>query len=73
MTFNFWFYDIGVNVLAADTINKIPIVEWSKYQNEPISQEQFEQNKENGVYSKGIAIIPGKVWRGPHKTNILFS
>ncbi len=76
MTLNFidldyWFYQIGVNVIAADTINKIPIEEWSKFQNKPISVEGYEQNKVNGAYNKGIAIIPGKVWRGSHKDKYL--
>ena len=51
----------------ADTINKIPTEEWSEYQDKPITTELFEQNKKNGIYKNGIAVIPGKVWRGPNK------
>jgi hypothetical protein len=71
MIFDFWFYKIGVNVIAADSVKKIPIEEWSKYQNKPILVEAYEQNKKNGIYKDGIAIIPGKVWRGPHKDKYL--
>ena len=76
MTLNFidldyWFYKIGVNVIAADTVNKKPIEEWLEFQNKPISPDLFEQNKKNGLYNKGIAVIPGKVWRGPHKDKYL--
>jgi hypothetical protein len=71
MILDFWFYTIGVNVIAADTINKKPIEEWLEYQSKPIPQELFEQNKVNGVYNKGIAIIPVKVGRGSHKDKYL--
>jgi len=36
---DFWFYNIGVNVIAADTVNKKAVEEWSKYQNNPVSPE----------------------------------
>ena len=45
ITQDFWFYQIGVNVIPADTINKIPIEEWSEYQDKPIPAHLFEQRK----------------------------
>jgi hypothetical protein len=71
MILDFWFYTIGVNVIAVDSFKKIPIEEWSQYQNKPISVEMYEQNKINCLYDNGIAIIPGKVWRGHHKDKYL--
>src|SRR6185312_3229267 len=68
---DFWFYQIGINVISADTLNKKSYESWSEYQNKPIPADLFEQNKENGIYNKGIAIIPGKVWRGSHKDKYL--
>ncbi|MEJ7642661.1 MAG: hypothetical protein WKF36_10805 [Candidatus Nitrosocosmicus sp.] len=67
----YWFYTIGINVISANTINKTPTEEWSEYQDKPIPPESFEQNKRNGVYKNGIAIIPGRVWRGPNKDKYL--
>jgi hypothetical protein len=71
MTYDYWFYQIGVNVLSADTVKKIPIEEWVEYQNQPVSPDLFERNIKNGLYNKGIALIPGKIWRGPHKDKYL--
>ena len=71
ITPDFWFYQVGVNVIPADTVNKTPVDEWSEYQNKPIPPELFGQKKKNGVYEKGIAIIPGMVWRGPNKGKYL--
>jgi hypothetical protein len=71
ITPDFWFYQIGVNVIPAHTVNKTPVDEWSLYQDKPIPSDLFEQNKRNGAYKKGIAIIPGRVWRGPNKDKYL--
>jgi hypothetical protein len=71
LTPDFWFYNIGVNVIAADTVNKKPIEGWSDCQNKAIPSEIFEYNKITGAYNKGIAIIPGKIWCGPHKNKYL--
>ena len=67
----FGFIPIGINVISANTVNKTPTEEWSEYQDKPIPSELFEQNKKNGVYKNGIAIIPGKVWRGANKGKYL--
>ncbi len=59
---DFWRYQIGVNVIPADTQNKKPVVPWDQWQDKPISDELHNQWKEQGKFSKGIALIPGKVW-----------
>jgi putative DNA primase/helicase len=61
---DFWFYQIGVNVITADTKNKKTYENWLPWQDEPISEEEHELRKKNGEYNKGIALIPGKLWRG---------
>jgi Bifunctional DNA primase/polymerase, N-terminal len=68
---DFWFYEIGVNVISADTKNKQTHENWSQWQDKPIPEEEHEQRKKNGKYNKGIALIPGKIWRGPFKGKYL--
>jgi hypothetical protein len=61
---DFWYYEIGVNVIPADTKNKQTFENWSHWQDKPISDELHEQRKRNGDYKKGIAIVTGQIWRG---------
>ena len=69
---DFWRYDIGVNVLPADTMNKKPLVSWSEWQDRPIPEQLHNTWKEQGAFSKGIAIIPGKVWHNENKKDQYF-
>ena len=66
-----WYYDKGVNVIPADTKNKKPLYNWKQYQENSAPQEIFEQWKKEGAFDKGIAIIPGKIWRGTNKGKYL--
>ena len=60
---DFWRYDIGVNVLPADTKNKKPLVSWSEWQDKPIPEQLHNLWKEQGAFSKGIAaILPASAW-----------
>jgi hypothetical protein len=59
---DFWRYDIGVNVIPADTVNKRPIVPWTEWQDRPIPEELHNRWKKERAFSNGIAIVPGKVW-----------
>jgi Bifunctional DNA primase/polymerase, N-terminal len=59
---DFWRYDIGVNVIPADTINKRPIVTWAEWQDRPIPEELHNRWIEQGAFSNGIALVPGKIW-----------
>jgi hypothetical protein len=43
---------------------------WSEYQDEPITEEQHNKWKEEDAFSKGIAIIPGKVWHREDKKDL---
>jgi hypothetical protein len=67
---DYWRYQIGVNVIPADTKNKTPLVEWKSYQNVPILEERHDQWKQENVFSKGIAIIVGKIWHNPDKKGL---
>ncbi|HSF51545.1 MAG TPA: bifunctional DNA primase/polymerase, partial [Nitrososphaeraceae archaeon] len=68
---DFWYYQIGVNVIPADTENKETYENWSQWQDKPIPDELHEERKRNGEYNKGIAIVTGKIWRGKYKGKYL--
>ena len=61
---DFWFNVIGVNVIPAYTQKKKPIIEWKEYQNQPVSIGQHRQWINEDKFVNGMAIIPGRVWRG---------
>jgi putative DNA primase/helicase len=69
---DFWRYKIGVNVLPADTKNKVTNIRWSEWQNKPIPVELHDKWKQNGNFSKGLAIILGKVWHREDKKDVYF-
>ena len=69
---DYWRYNIGVNVIPADTAKKRPLVSWSEWQDEPISEELYNHWKSNDNFSKGIAIIPGKIWHREDKKDLYF-
>lgn len=62
---DFWRNECGLNVFPADTKNKKTYEEWGKWQDTPISDEQHEEWKNNNSFSKGMAIIAGKIWHRP--------
>src|SRR5687768_14783566 len=66
-----YFYEIGVNVIPADTKNKQTYENWTQWQNTLIPDELHEQRKKNGDYKKGIAIVTGPIWRGKNKGKYL--
>lgn len=68
---DFWFENIGVNVIPADSSNKIPLVKWTEYQNKTISEEQYKKWKISGSFNKGVAIILGRIWRGKYEGKYL--
>jgi hypothetical protein len=65
---DFWRYRIGVNVIPADTKKKAIYEKWSEWQDSPIPEELHNKWKEEGVFSKGIAVILGKVWHNREKS-----
>src|SRR5215210_9196792 len=62
---DFWRYVIGVNVIPADTRNKVTSIKWAEFQHKPISEEQHEKWKADNAYNNGMGIILGKVWHNP--------
>lgn len=63
---DYWFYTIGVNVIAVDSKNKKPTNGWKNWQNKPIPIETYEEWKKQGLLDKGIALITGRIWRGDY-------
>jgi hypothetical protein len=68
---DFWFYEIGVNVIPADSKNKKPTVRLEEFQEKPITMEEHEDFKRKGDFANGIAIIVGKILRGKYKGKYL--
>jgi hypothetical protein len=63
---DYWHYKIGCNVIKANTKVKETFENWSQWQDQSIPDQLHEERKQNGYYSDGLAIIPGKIWRGPY-------
>ena len=70
---DFWYYDIGVNVIPAKTKEKKTFENWSNWQDNPIPVEIHDAYKKAGYYKDGIAIIAGKIWRGPFEGKYLIA
>jgi len=64
---DFWRYEIGVNVIPANTRNKTTWVIWIDYQDSPISETQHNLWKKQGAFNDGIALIPGKIWHNTQR------
>jgi putative DNA primase/helicase len=67
---DFWRYDVGVNVIPADTRNKMTNEAWSKWQDEPIPEDQYNEWKSNGSFNNGIAIILGKIFHNKARSDL---
>lgn len=63
---DYWFYEIGANIVWANTKKKETYEKWSEYSDKSIPEEVHEARKKAGYYNKGIAVITGRLWRGPY-------
>jgi hypothetical protein len=70
---DFWRYDIGVNVIPADTRNKVTHIKWSTWQDNPISEDQHNRWKSQNSFSNGLAIISGIVWHNNENKGLYFT
>jgi Bifunctional DNA primase/polymerase, N-terminal len=64
---------VGVNVIPADTRNKIPLVKWAEYQGKPIPQEVHDKWKNDNEFDKGMALICGKTWHNKSKEGLFLN
>ena len=72
---DFWRYDIGVNVIPANSINKKTWVSWKEdargnWQIEPIPEYIHNDWKKNFTFKDGMAIICGKVHHNPERKGL---
>lgn len=67
---DFWRYEIGVNVIPANTKYKKPIVAWTEWQDRPIPKELHEQWKREKQFENGMAVVAGKVWHNSLKSGL---
>ena len=70
---DFWRYDIGVNVIPANTKFKSTSIKWSQYQDAPIPEVQHAAWEKDGAFMNGMAIIAGKVWHRADKAGQYFT
>ena len=68
---DYWFYEIGVNVIPANTKDKNTFESWTNWKDQSIPVEVHESRKKSSHYNNGIAIITGKIWRGPYADKYL--
>lgn len=64
---DYWYYELGLNVIPAKTRIKKTFIQWSQWQLNAIPQEQFEEWKRTGEFADGMAVIAGKAWRGRYQ------
>jgi P4 family phage/plasmid primase-like protien len=67
---DFWRYGVGANAIPAGTRNKNTSVRWAEYQHGPISEEQHNKWKASNAFDNGIAIILGRIWHNPQKSDL---
>jgi Bifunctional DNA primase/polymerase, N-terminal len=67
---DFWRYQIGVNVIPADTRNKAIYGKWREWQDRHIPEELHNGWKSENKFSNGMAVISGKVWHNKQKSGL---
>lgn len=60
---NYWYHIRKVNVFPFDTKNRKPVIDaYTNFQNKRIPIKTFEQWKKDGLFDKGMAVFPGKIY-----------
>ena len=67
---DFWRYDVGVNVIPANTSTKKPKVLWKKWQTESIPQSIHDEWKSENLFKDGMAVICGPVFHNESKKGL---
>lgn len=70
---DFWRNDIGVNVIPANSINKIPKVKWVEWQDKPIPKELHGQWKKENMFQDGMSVICGQVFHNQSKKGLFLN
>jgi hypothetical protein len=59
----YWYHEIRLNVIPFDTANKRSVLlTYTEYQNKRIPLTVFNEWIEKGLFEKGMAIFPGKIY-----------
>jgi hypothetical protein len=66
---DYWYLDKGDNVIPVDSIIKKAWIlkTWKQYQSNSIPPEVFERWKELGLFTYGIGVVLGRIWRGKNR------
>ena len=67
---DFWRYEIGVNIIPADTRNKTTYLSWKEYQEKPVPEDLHNHWKETKEFDRGMAVIVGKVFHNKERSNL---
>jgi len=72
---DFWRYDIGVNVIPANSIDKKTFIKWKddprgNWQIEPIPEDLHKNWKALNAFKTGMAVICGKVFHNEKKKHL---
>jgi len=60
---DFWYYEMGVNIIPFDTVNKKALVEWKQFQTKATDEVLYEYWKKMNMFDRGAAVILGRAWR----------
>ena len=74
-TFNewadYWRYEVGVNVIPANTKYKTTSIHWQKWQNVPIPEDLHVYWKDNNVFElEGMAVMLGNILHNKKKKDL---
>lgn len=63
-----WWRAKGFNMIPIGYRTKTPVAgcNWTEWQNQPIPDSVHEDWKARGLFSHGMAMLAGKLWRGPN-------
>lgn len=68
---DYFYYQMGINVIPTDSQNKRPLVNWKEWQNKVIPNDFYEKWKDNDLFKNGFALFTGRIWRGPNEGKYL--
>jgi hypothetical protein len=67
---DFWRYQIGVNIIPANTRKKETYESWKEWQDNPIREDLHDEWKASGAFNNGMAVVLGEVWHNPIKKEL---
>jgi hypothetical protein len=68
---DFWYSDLGLNVLPIHFKSKQSLILWKEWQDKVIPKEVYEEWKKKEFINNNCAIITGKIYRGQYSEKYL--